>query len=193
MKSWISGAVEGSVDEAVLRRLCHDAGLEVRLIKVCGGKAKLDRKLGAYNAAAQHGRWIVIRDLNSDADCGPALVAKLLPNPSKQMHFRIAKRSVEAWLLADRKGFSQFFSTPLARIPLQPELLEHPKKAVLQIVRRSRKRAIREDMIPREGSGAKEGPAYSSRLAEFAQTIWQPEHAAETSDSLRRCLLRLGA
>ena len=191
MRVWISGAVEGIVDEAVLRRLCRDAGLGVKLIKVCGGKAKLDQRLRGYNAAARYGRWVVLRDLNSDAECGPQLVQSLLPDQSLHMHLRIVRHSVEAWLLADKQRFSEFFSVSASRIPKDPELIERPKDQLIQIVRNSRRRAIREDMLPRQGSIAKEGPAYSSRLAEYVEVAWRPETAAEVSDTLRRCLARL--
>jgi hypothetical protein len=35
------------------------------------------------------------------------------------------------------------------------------------------------------------GPAYSSRLIEFARTRWDPEAAATNSDSLHRCIQKL--
>jgi hypothetical protein len=62
---------------------------------------------------------------------------------------------------------------------------------VVQLVGQSRRREIREDMIPRPGSGRQVGPAYHSRLIEFVEKHWQPEVAARFSDSLRRCLTRV--
>jgi hypothetical protein len=50
---------------------------------------------------------------------------------------------------------------------------------------------IREDMLPRRGSGRPIGPAYTSRMIEFVENNWRPEVAARSSDSLRRCLVRL--
>jgi transposase len=46
----------------------------------------------------------------------------------------------------------------------------------------------------RHGSGRPVGPAYASRLIEFASSSWRPEVAAQRADSLRRtidCLRRL--
>jgi hypothetical protein len=71
-------------------------------------------------------------------------------------------------------------------IPHNPEALENPKREMVKLARSSRKKEIREDMAPHFDD--KEGPAYASRLAEFAQTMWRPEVAAGVSDSLRRCL-----
>jgi len=65
---------------------------------------------------------------------------------------------------------------------------------LVDLARLSRRNAIRKDMVPREGSGRSVGPAYASRLVEFATGQWQPEAAAERCESLRRamrCLERL--
>jgi len=59
---------------------------------------------------------------------------------------------------------------------------------MVDLARRSRRRTIREDMVPREGSGREVGPAYSSRMIEFVRNAWSPEAAMEASDSLCRCV-----
>ena len=62
---------------------------------------------------------------------------------------------------------------------------------MVDIAKGSRRREIREDMIPRTGSGRVVGPAYTARLIEFvigARNAWRPEVAAERSESLKRCL-----
>jgi hypothetical protein len=50
----VSGAVEGIVDEAVLRRLLEQAGAIIGPVYVMGGKARLREKAHAYNLAARH-------------------------------------------------------------------------------------------------------------------------------------------
>jgi hypothetical protein len=45
-------------------------------------------------------------------------------------------------------------------------------------------REIRDDMARRPGSGCAVGPAYSSRLIEYAQKHWRPAIAAQHADSL---------
>ena len=93
--------------------------------------------------------------------------------------------------MADRRGFAEFMSVSETRVPRSPEDLDDPKQFVVDLARRSRRRDIRYDMVPREGSGAAEGPAYASRLIEFIDRGWRPRIAAESSDSLARCLGRL--
>lgn len=92
------------MDEAVLRRLVHDAGGEVGPIHGKNGKNKLDQGIEGYNKAAQYNPWSVLRDLDHDALCPVCLRKELLPELAPQMCFRIAVRAVESWLMADRKA-----------------------------------------------------------------------------------------
>ncbi len=190
----ISSAVEGLVDEAVVKHLIVWAGAEIGPIYGKRGKPLLRQRVNGYNKAAQYNAWIVIVDLNREADCPPPLREIWLPNPGPFMCFRIAVREIEAWLLADRERFASFFRVRLSDVPAKPELLDDPKEAVVQLSRRSRSRDIRLDMVPRPGSGRKIGPAYVSRLIEFVsdpQRGWRPERAARSSDSLNRALARV--
>jgi hypothetical protein len=43
-------------------------------------------------------------------------------------------------------------------------------------------------MVPRPESRTTVGPAYVSRMIEFAQQHWRPDVAAQRADSLRRAL-----
>ena len=122
------------------------------------------------------------------------LQEKWLDSPAPRMCFRIAVRAVETWLLADRQRLAQFLSIPVSRIPPVLEAVDDPKLLLVNLARHSRQRATREDMVPRQRSGRKVGPAYASRLMEFVEdttTGWRPDVAAEESDSLKRCLHRL--
>ena len=187
----ISGAVEGAVDESVLRRLVGHAGATLGVVYGKNGKPSLRRGIQGYNAAAHWAPWVVLVDLNHDADCAPPFRAQWLPNPAQGMCFRAVVREIEAWLFADRERLARFLRVPQSRIPLDPEAVEYPKQTMVNIARHSRRREIREDMIPRPRSGRQVGPAYTSRLVEFTETEWRPAVAAENSDSLRRCLARL--
>jgi len=65
---------------------------------------------------------------------------------------------------------------------------------MVNLARASRRRDIREDLVPRPEGGRQVGPAYSSRLIEFVSGRWRPEIAARRAESLRRaiaCLKRL--
>jgi len=194
--AYISGAVEGTSDEAVLSRLVRSLGGAIHRVQVQRGKAGLRRALPGYNAAAQGDPWLVLVDLDQDHECAPRLVADWLPAPSRYMCFRVVVREIESWLLADRERFAGFFSVPLSSVPMAPDDVLDAKGVLLASITKSKKRAIREDMLPRLGSGRTIGPAYTSRLIEYASDGvhgWRPEVAARMSPSLSRCIVRLDA
>ncbi len=190
----IRAAVEGSVDEAVVRKLIAHAGGQADSIYGKNGKSALQEKIQGYNNAARLAPWMVLVDLDSDAHCAPPLRQSWLPAPAPLLCFRVAVRQVEAWLMADREALARFLGVARSAIPQDPESLENAKVAMVNLARRSRRRAIREDMVPRAGSGRAVGPAYASRLSEYVHERWRPEVAAQHSDSLRRairCLERI--
>ena len=188
----ISAAIEGTVDEIVVRRLLENAG-DFDLSGVYGRKGKdwIRQKINDYNKAAQFFNWFVLVDLDLEYDCAPQLISKWLPQPAPFMLFRVAVRSVESWLLADREHIARFLGVREKDVPANPESLYHPKESMIHLVRKSKRSEIRQDMLPRDGSGLKIGPAYSSRLVEFINHQsrgWRLDIAAKNSDSLNRCL-----
>lgn len=189
--SIVTVVTEGTTDTVVVRRICAEIGLEIAAVHGENGKHGLDKLLGGYNEAARRERWLILRDLDTDADCAPTLVKKLLPTPSRGMTFRIATRGIESWLLADATAFARFFSVSAGRLPRNPDSLLRPKTHLVNILRHSRSRAVREDIVPRDNSGAMVGPGYTSRLMAFVRTSWRPAEAGRRSDSLRRCIKRL--
>lgn len=187
----ISAAVEGLVDEAVVRQLVGHVGAETAGVYGKNGKSYLRQRLAAYNNAARFTPWIVLVDLNRDAECAPPLRDEWLHEPAPHMCFRVAVREIESWLIADRERIARFLSVPVSRVPSAPEVIDDPKRVVVELAAQSRRRDIREDMVPRPGSGRPAGPAYASRLIEFVANHWRPKVAARSSDSLKRCLNRL--
>lgn len=190
----VYGAVEGPIDEAVLTRLIQHVSARPGAVYGKRGKPYVKQHLGGYNNAARFSRWIVLVDLNDEEQCAPALCRKWLPAPALLMCFRVAVRKVEAWLLADRERMAQYLHVDERLIPRDAESIPDPKRSMVELARRSRRRAIAQDMVPRPASGRAVGPAYTSRLVEFASSTaagWRPEVAAAASDSLRRCLAGL--
>jgi hypothetical protein len=187
----ISVALEGPTDEAVARRLIEAAGAETGIVYGRNGKANLLQRLNGYNAAARFAPWLVLIDLDEDADCVPPFCATYLPKPAAAMCFRVAVHEVEAWLLADRETIARFLSVPVARLPLHPDEVPDPKQIIVNVARQTRRREIREGIVPRPGSGRSVGPLYTSLMIQYIQTQWRPEIADKQSDSLRRCRVRL--
>ncbi|MBW1711937.1 MAG: hypothetical protein JRJ59_02150 [Deltaproteobacteria bacterium] len=188
----IKGAVEGVVDEAVLRRLLVHVGATPGPIYGKNGKDRLLKQIAGYNNAARLSPWVVLVDLDQDHDCAPPTRERWLPRPEPKMCFRVVVHEIEAWLMADRERLSSFLGVALSLVPQMPESINHPKRRMVQLAARSRRREILEDMVPRKDSGRTTGPAYASRLIEFVSggtaPGWRPDAAAESSDSLVRCL-----
>jgi hypothetical protein len=187
----VSGAVEGLVDQAVFERLVATVGAPVGDVFPTGGKPRLLARLRGFNQAARHTPWLVLVDLDRDAECAPPFRRRHLRTPSRYMAFRVAVRAVESWLLADRERVAAWLDVPLRRVPERPEALPDPKLEVVNLARRSHSRSVRDEMVPRDGSGRAVGMLYTSRMIEFVQDEvdgWRPEIAARSSDSLDRCL-----
>ena len=181
-------AVEGDLDEAVLKKVLASISIEVASVYGRKGKDNLRENVPRYNQAARQGRWIILVDLDDDAECPPPFIALWLPTRNQNLQLRVAVRAVEAWLLADRDEIACFLRVSEQRIPLQPENEANPKITLMNVARRSRSKTIREDIVPSEGSTARQGPAYTSRLIEFTVKHWDPKTAATRSASLKRSL-----
>lgn len=184
-------AVEGATDIPVIRRLLAEAGHALAVAYGGHGKGPLDSNLVGYNNAARFAPWFVLRDLDHDGECAPALASGLLPAPAEHMRLRIAVRETESWLLGDAESLAAFLSVKSSRIPTNPDRLDDPKQALVNLARQSRRREIRDDMVPALGTSAVVGPAYGSRIEEFAREHWRPSVAATRSSSLKRTLDRL--
>lgn len=187
----ISAAVEGSLDEAIIRRLIELVGATPGPVYGKNGKAYLRGKINGFNNAARFARWVVLVDLDGEEECAPPMCANWLPAPAVYLCFRVAVRAVEAWLLADAERIAQFLGVRLSRIPLNCEALEDPKGVLIDLARGSRRREIRAEIVPRPASGRREGRAHTSRLIEFvidADAGWRPSVAAARCDSLRRSI-----
>jgi len=190
----ISLLVEGVTDEVVVMGILEHVGLACGRVYGRKGKRYVLQRLPAYNQAARFSPWLVVVDLNHDAVCAPEFVRANLPSPAACMHLRVAVRALEAWLLADAERLATFLGISAATIPLHPDAQPDPKATLVQLAARSPRRLIREDMVPRQGSGARVGPGYVGRIQEFVtgtQHRWRPEVAASRSDSLRRCIAAL--
>lgn len=190
----ISAAVEGPIDEAVVRRLVASAGGCIARAYRGNGRAGVLRNLPGYNNAARFAGWIVLVDLDDDV-CAPPFRRRWLPDPAPLMCFRVAVRAVEAWLMGDRERIANFLRVRQSQVPPNPEILPDPKGALVDLARHSRLSRIREDMVPRPSSGRRVGPLYTTRLLHFIDDEvggWRPEVAATgAADSLARCLRAL--
>lgn len=184
-------AVEGDSDEGAVRSILREFGLSVRLTQGKSGKDGLLKKLPAYNKSAKHIPWFVLVDMDSADSCVVEKVNAWLRDPSDLMVFRVAVAELEAWLLADREAIADFLGVSKAKIPRNPDQISDPKQVIVNLARTSRRRDIREGLVPRPKSGIAVGPTYASDVRYFGDELWRPRIAALESPSLNRCLRRV--
>lgn len=181
-------AVEGELDEAVLTKVLTFVSIGVVNVYGKRGKNNLKENVPRYNQAAQYGGWVILVDLNNDAECPPPFINSWLPARNKNLQLRVAVRAVEAWLLAERDEIARFLAVSKQRIPLYPENEDKPKRILINIARHSRSKTIRTDIVPADVSTAIQGPGYTTRLIEFTIKYWNPERAASNAPSLGRSI-----
>jgi hypothetical protein len=183
--------VEGSSDEGAVRAVLTACGLSVQVFYGRRGKDHIRTKIASYNSAAKHGPWFVVVDLDDPNACPMDLRNSWLTSPEDLMVFRIAVVEIESWLLADRARVAAFLGVSESKIPTNPDEIPDPKQRLINLARTSRKRGIRQGLVPRDGSGANVGPTYASDIREFGANLWRPNEAALHSPSLARCMKRL--
>ena len=191
-------AVEDELSESVARTILKqiDRGYAVGTVFRRGGFGQLRKNAKEFNRAARGIPYLMLTDLD-DSPCPSSLIADWLGTieaAHPNFIFRIAIREVEAWLLADRTNLAEFLRVPDKLFPKEDvELLEDPKKTLVEIAARSRSREIKERIAPKRGSTAKQGPEYNACLDEFVRQGWNFRAAAREAPSLDRAVRCLAA
>jgi hypothetical protein len=187
--------------------VCEDALSEFVMIKLVnsfgdkfcigtsyngGGYGYIKKNIKGFNMAAITMPFFVLTDLDN-VSCPLYLINTWLPRPKKQnLIFRVAIREIEAWILADIEGFSKFLGVSRVHFPSNPESVKNPKSLLIKLAKKSRKRNVREDIVPLN-SNARIGPNYNDRLRGFVLDEWDVSRAKIRSSSLSRafdCLQR---
>jgi hypothetical protein len=187
----INLAVEGALDEEVLRRILAGHGYTIGAAYGRRGSGYLRKTIHGFNSAAKGTPFAVLTDLDTEV-CPAVLIRTWLPRPKHpNLIFRVAVREVEAWLLAHRKAMARFLGVHEDLVPHDVDDLPDPKKTLIELARRSRNRDLRTAIAPRPGSTATEGPDYNARLALFVRRHWDVNAAARSSPSLKRAVRRI--
>lgn len=177
---------------AVLRRLVADCPpLTVYKETNARGFGALKRDARKYDKTARAGLPVVLLTDLDRASCPAELRDSWLGNTvlSPRFLFRVARREVEAWLLADAAAFATHFRVKPTSLPTNPEGLPDPKRALFEVLAKGPKKTTA-GMLP--AKGAPVGPEYNARLKDFVEKAWRPEVAATRAPSLCRARYRLG-
>jgi len=193
MNIHITLIVEDTLSEAVVRAVFSQIEKPYRVCNVLKwNKQKIQHTLSDINKASRGFPYLVLTDQDTKKDCPPNQIEKWIhggvhPN----LLYRFATMEVESWVMAHRECFAQFLSVSAKKIPSHPDEIPHPKECLISLARKSRKRRLREDLVPAPGATSKVGPDYNGRLSEFVRNHWRAEIAAQNSPSLARALKRL--
>ena len=189
---YINIVYEDILSAAVIERLLTFLNIPPVIHRRIGGQGcgYIRSRIEAFYKAARFEPFFILLDSDNEA-CAYNLLNSLVS--SNKRHnlclFRIAVREVEAWLLADAKGTSRFFGINERLVNKTPESLIDPKGHLIELAQLSKKRNIKEGIVPDSRTSAKIGPEYNPILSQFVKKHWDVKAASKRSESLRRALL----
>jgi hypothetical protein len=115
--TYVAILVEGRVDEAVARRIVHEAGGQVTTTYGLRGVGYVQSKIAAFNASSKGTPTLALVDLMDTAhDCPVIARDAILPYQEPTMLFRLVIREIESWILADRPNVARFLGVPKKKV-----------------------------------------------------------------------------
>ena len=186
-------ATEDLLSEVVAEKLLINAPVEfASLMKFRQqGFGYLKKNVRKFNEIARSYPVLLLTDLDSKP-CASQLISSWLTIPQNpDFLFRVVVREVEAWLLADREGISEYLNISFSICPGNPDSLIDPKQGLLDLAKRSRRREVKQDLLPAKGSEVSVGLGYNARLSDFVWNHWDVNRAISRSDSLKRAWTRV--
>lgn len=128
---------------------------------------------------------------DTDRRCAVDLLSNWMPRHTPEdFLFRLAVTESESWLLADSNGIAEYFDIALKHVPSLPDSIDDPKRVMLTLARKSRRRYIRQELVS-DSDSSKPGSGYNLHLSDFARRYWNPLAAVDRSPSLNRAVRRL--
>jgi len=190
----VDALIEGTLDEAVAARLIDYCRHQFGAAYGKKGWRYLRDKAAGFNVRARYGNPILmlVDFMDTGLNCPPEVPAAWLPDRCNKMLLRTVVREIESWFLADREGMARFLGVSAALIPRNPENLDDPKQTLVNLARRSRKRELRDAMLPQPNVSSAVGPGYNVVLEKFVAQYWNIDVALQRAHSLQRCVIRLG-
>jgi len=194
---------EDEVTFAIIKRIlpyCSDSFEIILELPARGGQVK--NKIQEFNNLSGHYPVILLTDLDSDV-CAPILLNRLVENKNNNFIFNIAVDEAEAWLMADREGFSTYFKIKIEDMPSAHQTKQGGKNALTEmnftykssmyltheLIQKSKSLEYKQQLTPKKG--AAKGPEYNSCMLPFVQNAWNIDNARKNSDSLNRMISRI--
>lgn len=190
---FINIVVEDVLSEVLLKKIIENISqnLIVNHTFCKGGIGYIKRNIEGFNNGAKINPFIILVDLDK-TECPPLLLEKWITfKINKGFIFRIVVREIESWIMADRDAFANYISISPNKIPRDIEQIEDPKEFLLNLIKVSGNREIKNDMLPPKGSTSKFGPLYNDLLRNFIINHWNLERARKHTTSLDKLVIRL--
>jgi len=181
---------EDALSEAVLKEMLKQSQRPFSVGNCLNqrGYGKIKKIISGLNYAAKGMPYLVLTDLDK-AECPLVIISEWLTQPKHpNLLFRIAVKEVEAWLLAHREAFAEFLGISVSLIPANVDEIPDPKQLLIYLAKKSKKRNLRDAIVPDRNSTAKIGKDYNGQLIQFVQNNWQVEAAQVNSRSLQRAM-----
>jgi hypothetical protein len=189
---YITLAVEDSLSETVARKILKQSDKNYCVINCLGRKGfgYLKTKINKFNEASKQLPFFVLID--QDNGCPPEKIDSWLKcKVNSNFIFRIAVMEIESWVMADRDSFLNFLVSLNLIYHIKWTKLPDPKQFFLNITKKTRKRRLKQDIIPIPGSTAKIGPDYNACISDFVRDRWNVHEAIRHSESLNRAFKKI--
>jgi hypothetical protein len=190
---FVNIVVEDVLSEVLLKKIIENSpgNLKVNRCFRKGGSGYIKKNLQGFNHGAGINPFIVLVDLDK-IECPPSLIKKWITfEVNDGFIFRVAVREIESWIMADKVSFADYISVSSDKIPHDIETIEDPKEFLLNLLKGSKKKDLKDDMLPRKGSTSKLGPLYNDILIDFISNHWELKRAVKNSRSLEKLVKSL--
>jgi len=193
---------EDDVTKAIIKRILnYSNNFEViSEIPARGGQVK--SQIEQYNKLSETSPVILLIDLDNN-DCAPQLLQQLISAKNDDFIFNIAVDETEAWLMADREGFAEYFKIKLEDMPVACQTKQGGRKPLIEmnfsvksswfltheLIKKSKSSEFIQQLTPKPN--AAKGPEYNICILPFIENKWNIDNAKQNSDSLGRMITRI--
>lgn len=187
--------IEDDLSESVVQKIISRSSKPFDIAVVYGrqGNSWIETRISRFNYYAKGVPVIILTDLDHE-DCPPKLKNDWLgQNTEHKLLFAVAVEEVEAWIMADRRSFSNYLNIGLSNIPTDVESIHDPKEFLIELAHKSPYGNIKKDIVPPQESTSVQGPGYNERLTAFVENKWNLIEAAKISPSLDRFVNKINS
>jgi hypothetical protein len=194
---------EDPVTYAIIKRIlayCSDDFKILSELPARGGQIR--SQIEKFNELSLAHPVILLTDLDADT-CAPQLIKKIIKDKNEHFILNIAVDEAEAWLMADREGFAEYFKIKIEDMPPAHQTKQGGRKALTEmkfnykssrfltyeLVEKIRHTEFKQQLTPKKG--ATKGPEYNSCLLPFIQNKWDISTARRNANSLDRMIGRI--